>query len=97
MKLHGSARTCPNSRRLLVERVLRQGWSVTAAAEAAGVSERSVYRWLKRWHEQGEAGLLDRSSRPQRSPSRLPEGKVEAIRSLRKLRLTAPRSPRRSG
>jgi len=89
MKLHGNARTCPNSRRLLVERVLRQGWSVTAAAAAAGVSKRTVWRWLKRWREEGEAGLLDRPSRPRRSPARLPRAKVDAIRSLRQLRMTA--------
>jgi transposase InsO family protein len=89
MKLHGNARTCPNSRRLLVERVLEQGWSLTAAAAAAGVSERTVWRWLKRWHEEGEAGLSDRSSRPHRSPTQLPAAKVEAICSLRRLRMTA--------
>ena len=89
MKLHGNARTCPNSRRLLVERVLEQGWSVTAAAAAAGVSERTVYRWLGRWRAEGDRGLLDRSSRPHRSPARLPQRKVTAIRSLRRLRMTA--------
>jgi transposase len=89
MKLHGNARTCPNSRRLLVERVREQGWSVTAAAAAAGVSERTVWRWLKRWREEGELGLLDRSCRPHRSPRQLHPAKVEAIRSLRKLRMTA--------
>ena len=89
MKLHGNARTCPNSRRLLVVRVVEQDWSVTAAAEAAGVTERTVYRWLRRWREDGAVGLLDRSSRPLRSPSQLPPARVEAIRSLRKLRMTA--------
>ena len=89
MELHGNARTCPNSRRLLVERVCEQGWSVTAAAEAAGVSERTVWRWLRRWREEGEAGLRDRSSRPRRSPSRLAAATVEAIASLRRLRMTA--------
>jgi molybdenum-dependent DNA-binding transcriptional regulator ModE len=44
MKLHGNARTCPNSRRLLIERVIEEGWSVSGAAAAAGISERSVYR-----------------------------------------------------
>jgi transposase InsO family protein len=88
MKLHGNARTCPNSRRLLVERVREQGWSVTAAAEAAGVTERTVYRWLRRWREEGGAGLVDRSSRPHRCPAQLPAARVEAIRSLRKLRMT---------
>ena len=89
MKLHGNARTCPKSRRLLIERVIDERWSVSAAAAAAGISERSVYRWLRRWHEQGAEGLLDRSSRPLRSPSQLPERKVELIRGLRKLGMTA--------
>ena len=89
MKLHGNARTCPNSRRLLIERVLELGWSAAAAAEAAGVSERTVYRWLARWRAEGEAGLRDRSSRPLRSPRQLPAPKVQAIRALRKLRMTA--------
>ena len=89
MKLHGNARTCPNSRRLLVERVLEQGWSVAAAAAAAGVSDRTVYRWLGRWRDEGPAALADRSSRPHRSPRQLPPAKVKAIRSLRKLRMTA--------
>jgi len=89
MKLHGNARTCPKSRGLLVERVVRKGWSVTAAAEAAGVSERTVWRWLRRWREEGRAGLLDRSSRPHRSPRRLSAATIGAIRALRKLRMTA--------
>ena len=89
MQLHGNARTCPNSRKLLVERVLEQGWSVTAAAEAAGVTERTVWRWLRRWRAEGEAGLRDRSSRPRRCPTQLPPATVAAIRSLRRLRMTA--------
>jgi transposase len=89
MKLHRNARTCPKSRELLVERVLVENWSVLAAAAAAGVSERTVWRWLKRFREEGAAGLLDRSSRPHRSPTQLPLPRVAAIRSLRKLRMTA--------
>jgi transposase len=89
MKLHGNARTCPNSRRLLIERVIDESWSVSAAATAAGISERTVYRWLGRFREEGAKGLIDRSSRPLRSPSQLPAAKVHAIRSLRKLRMTA--------
>jgi transposase InsO family protein len=89
MQLHGNARTCPKSRRLLVERVLERGWSVAAAAEAAGVTERTVWRWLRRWREEGEAGLRDRSSRPRRCPGQLSAATVEAITSLRRLRMTA--------
>jgi transposase InsO family protein len=88
MKLHANARTCPKSRRLLVERIESRTWSLAAAAEAAGVSQRTAYRWLKRWREEGEAGLIDRSSAPQRIPHRTSARRVESIRALRELRLT---------
>ena len=89
MKLHGNARTCPNSRRLLVDRVSDQSWSVTEAAQAAGISERSAYRWLKRWREQGIEGLSDRSSAPKRIPHRTPSDRVQTITALRRLHMTA--------
>ncbi|HEY0317206.1 MAG TPA: leucine zipper domain-containing protein [Solirubrobacterales bacterium] len=60
-----------------------------AAAEAAGISERSARKWLGRWRAEGEAGLLDRSSAPKRIPHRTPEAVVEAIAALRRLRMTA--------
>jgi transposase len=88
MKLHANARTCPKSRRLLVDR-LEAGWSLRSAAEAAGVSERTAAKWLARWREEGEAGLEDRSSAPRRVPSRLPADRLEAIEALRRLRMTA--------
>jgi transposase InsO family protein len=88
MKLHANARTCPKSRRLLVRRVRDRGWSVMAAAEAAGISERSAYRWLRRFREEGEAGLCDRSSAPKRVPHKTPAERVEAIEALRRLRMT---------
>jgi transposase len=89
MKLHANARTCPNSRKLLVHRIEEEDWSLMPAAEAAGISERSARKWLGRWRAEGEAGLLDRSSAPRRIPSRTPEAVVEAITALRRLRMTA--------
>lgn len=68
MRLHANARTCPNSRGLLVRRIEEEGWSLMAGAEAAGISERSARKWLARWHAEGEAGLLDRSWRPRNQP-----------------------------
>jgi transposase InsO family protein len=88
MKLHANARTCPKSRRLLVDR-LEEGWSLRSAAEAAGVSERTAAKWLARWRSEGEAGLEDRSSAPRRRPTRLPADRLEAIEALRRLRMTA--------
>jgi transposase len=89
MRIHANARTCPNSRRLLVRRIEEEGWSLMVAAEAAGISERSARKWLGRWRAEGEAGLLDRSSAPKRVPSRLPADRLEAIEALRRLRMTA--------
>jgi transposase InsO family protein len=89
MKLHANARTCPKSRRLLVRRIEDEGWSLIAAAEAAGISERSASKWLSRWRNEGEAGLADRSSAPKRVPSRLPADRLAAIEALRRLRMTA--------
>jgi transposase InsO family protein len=89
MKLHANARTCPNSRKLLVKRIEEENWSLMAVAEAAGISERSARKWLARWRAEGEAGLLDRSSAPKRVPSRLPTDRLKAIEALRRLRMTA--------
>jgi transposase len=89
MRIHANARTCPNSRRLLVRRIEEENWSLMVAAEAAGISERSARKWLARWRAEGEVGLLDRSSAPQRVPSRLPADRLEAIEALRRLRMTA--------
>jgi transposase InsO family protein len=88
MKLHANARTCPKSRRLLIDR-LEGGWAPRSAAEAAGVSGRTAAKWLARWRAEGEAGLLDRSSAPRRRPTRLPTDRLEAIEALRRLRMTA--------
>jgi transposase len=64
MKLHRNAKSTPSSRLLLVRRVLYEGWSYPAAADGAGVSERTVAKWVRRFREAGIAGLEDASSRP---------------------------------
>jgi transposase InsO family protein len=89
MNLHANARTCPNSRRLLVRRTEEKGWSLATAAEAAGVSERTARKWLARWRAEGEAGLRDRSSAPKHRPTRLRSERLAAIEALRRLRMTA--------
>src|SRR3954452_17598040 len=88
MNLHRNARTCPISRKLLVERI-EAGWSLMEAAAAAGISDRSARRWLKRWREEGESGLVDRSSAPHRIPHKTAPARVEEIVRLRRLRMTA--------
>jgi transposase InsO family protein len=88
MKLHANARTCPHSRRLAVDRLEREGWTLAAAAEAAGVSVRTVSKWRRRYREEGEQGLLDRCSAPGSVPSRTGEARVAMIAGLRRLRMT---------
>ncbi len=88
MKLHANARTCPKSRRLLVERI-EAGWSVMEAASAAGITDRTARRWLRRWRDEGAAGLVDRSSAPKRIPHKTSPARVAQIVRLRRLRMTA--------
>src|SRR6266852_6171234 len=89
MKLHANARTCPHSRRLAVDRVEREGWTLAATAEAAGVSVRTVSKWRRRYREEGEQGLLDRCSAPSLVPLRTCAERITLIAGLRRLRMTA--------
>jgi transposase InsO family protein len=88
MKVHANAPLGPKGRRTMVGRVLERGWSLMAAAEAAGVSERTCSKWVARYRAEGEAGLLDRSSAPRSIPHRTSEELVEVIVLLRRLRMT---------
>ena len=87
MRLHANARTCPHSRRLAIRR-LEQGWTLSRAAEAAGVSVRTISKWRRRYRAEGEQGLFDRSSAPAVIPHRTPEERLQAIALLRRQRLT---------
>src|ERR1039458_6568613 len=88
MKLHANAALGPKGRLTMVRRVIELEWSLTDAAEAAGVSERTCWKWVGRYRADGKAGLLDRSSAPFTVPNRTSEDRVSAIAALRKLRLT---------
>src|SRR4051794_4952492 len=89
MRLHRNAALSWQGRRLLARRVLEQGWTLTAAAEAAGVSVRCAGKWVARYRQEGEAGLFDRSSAPRRVANRTAPKRVAAIVALRQLRMTA--------
>src|SRR6202049_2894794 len=85
MKVHANAPLGPKGRETMVVRVLEQGWSRTQAAAAAGVSERTCSKWIRRYLAEGAAGLLDRSSAPLSIPHRTAEELVEVIVLLRRL------------
>jgi transposase InsO family protein len=90
MRLHANAALSLNQRRRLVCRVIEDGWSLTRAAEAAEVSDRTAAKWVARYRAEGDSGLLDRSSAPGLVANRTDERRVEAIAALRRLRFTGP-------
>jgi transposase InsO family protein/transposase len=89
MKLHANAALSLRQRERMVLRVVEQGWSLSSAAAAAEVSERTCSKWVARYRAEGAGGLLDRSSAPARVANRTPEDRVQAIAALRRLRFTA--------
>src|SRR3954454_13111700 len=88
MKLHANAALSLNQRRRMVRRVVDHGWSLTKAAEAAEVSDRTCSKWVERYRAEGDAGLRDRSSAPHSIPHRTADDRVEIIEALRRLRMT---------
>jgi hypothetical protein len=86
MKLHGNARLSPKGRLLLCRRVLDDGWSLAAAAEAVGVGEARPASGPGL--AGGQAGLLDRSSAPVVVANRTDERRIEVIAALRRLGTT---------
>ena len=79
---HANARTTLYARKLIVARVLA-GHKAGEVAKQLGVSRETVYKWMRRWRAEGEAGLADRSSRPHRMPRQTPPETVEAIVAAR--------------
>jgi transposase InsO family protein len=88
MKLHGNAALSLKKRELLVSRVIDENWSLTEAAAAAEVSERTAGKWVRRFKADGAAGLLDRSSAARRVHNRTDERRIQVIACLRRLRMT---------
>jgi transposase InsO family protein len=81
--VHANARTTVFARRLIVERCLG-GWPAARVAEQLGISRATVHKWVRRYREDGWAGLVDRPSRPRTCPTRTPavvEAKILALRA----------------
>jgi transposase InsO family protein len=78
---HLRPRLSPFSRLLLVQRAHQR--PVAHVAAELGVSRQTAYRWVRRYAAHGEAGLLDRPSRPHHSPRRTPAAVEAQILALR--------------
>ena len=68
MKLHGNAALSWHGRRRLALRVT-EGWTLKAAAEAAGVSLRCARKWVSRYRLEGEQGCTIGPPLPSESPT----------------------------
>lgn len=97
MNIHKNAKLTPASRAQLIKRVLEDGEQVCSVAEGIGISRPTVYKWIKRFLREGEAGLADRSSRPHRMPRQTSEEVVRRIVRLRFRRWPSTRIARQLG
>jgi transposase InsO family protein len=97
MQLHANAKTTPKMRDVIVRRVVHQDWTYRDAAAGAGVSVRTVAKWVARFRRQGTPGFADRSSRPRRQPTATPVRTISAIIRLRQVGLPAWQIARRVG
>lgn len=97
MQVHRNAKTTPKGRALLVARVTECGWTMARAATAAGVSERTGYKWLARYRTEGRAGFDDRGSAPRRQPGRTRLRLEQWVVALRARRLSGPAIAHRTG
>lgn len=66
-----------------VERALKECANVRALCREFGITPRTGYKWLRRYREQGETGLYDRSRRPKCSPRRSSPSTEDAVLKVR--------------
>jgi transposase InsO family protein len=90
MRLHANAALTVNQRKKLVISVVVDHRPVSEVAAAFQVSEPTARKWVRRFVDEGELGLRDRSSAPKAVANRTAPQRVEAIAALRRLRLTGP-------
>ena len=86
MNVHKNARLTVFGRERLVKHVLERVLTPAAASAAAGVSLRTIYKWLARFKKEGSVGLCDRGSRPRRVRCALSLRQRRGIELLRRER-----------
>jgi transposase-like protein len=95
--VHRNAPLTPEGR-LRLCRLIEEGWTVAAAAESFRISRQTAHKWWRRYQEAGDAGLIDRSSRPRCCPTKTPikvERRVVELR--RRHQVSAARLADRAG
>jgi transposase InsO family protein len=87
--VHGNAPMTPRGRMIMIERIA-SGRPLAHVAAEMGVSRKTADKWWRRWLDEGEAGLEDRSSRPHRCPHQTSAGREARIVRLRQRRKLGP-------
>jgi transposase-like protein len=87
--MHRNAPLTPEGRRRLC-RLIESGWTQAAAAESMRVSRQTAHKWWRRYLSEGQAGLVDRSSRPRRCPTRTPAKVERRVVQLRRRHQLGP-------
>jgi transposase InsO family protein len=88
MNIHKNARLTPLRRAEMAAAVLDGRLTRAQAASVYGVCAKIVSRWVTRFEQGGRAAMVDRSSRPQRSPRQTDQALADRIITLRRQRLT---------
>lgn len=94
MNTHKNARLSYARRVELVRRASKPPANQSDLAREFNVSRHTVRKWLRRYQEEGDVGLADRSSRPAFSPTRLGRVRRRQIERRRRARWSSPRIAR---
>ena len=86
MDYHQNARLTVYSREQMARMVIEQRCPLKMAAKAFNVTPKTAAKWVRRYRQQGRAGLGDLSSRPHRSPRQTPSILLEKVLAFRRLR-----------
>jgi transposase InsO family protein len=88
--VHRNAPLSETGRLRLARCIVDDKWTLRRAAERFQVSVSTAVRWSGRYRELGEAGMVDRSSRPHHSPKRTPTRTERRIIGVRVTRRWGP-------
>jgi transposase InsO family protein len=80
---HANARLTPKGRSILVDRIA-SGWTIAAAARAAGISRQTGSKWWSRFRLEGGPGLVDRRSVVRHQARAHPPGLVARLCARRR-------------
>ena len=97
MDVHNNARLTPRGREAMVRAVTQDGLTPAAAARRYHTTAKTVAKWVARFVAEGQAGLIDRTSRPHRLRRPTPAPVVARIERLRRQRFTGQQIARETG